>query len=365
MAQSPLPQPPDFGLVEIRDSEIDVLDIMKRVRRNLELRFALPELPTEPQERQLALRHEELSGQRLQLHHEFARLRQSVAAFGTLFTHRPGLLGKLILAGKRLIRFLIRQQLFQVSEVFNAQLVLADRLLHHAAAQEALLAELSRQLRCLPDRTPPLFDQLAFTERFGKSFAETQAERRKYLPYLAEADKVLDIGCGRGELVELLWDAGVAVRGVDSNPQIVKFGKERGLPVERRDGFDALAALPEACLGGIALLQVVEYFAAPQMIQLLRAAIQRLKPGGLLLIETLNPGAPDAAARLGLDLTRVQAPQPAALVFLLEDLGCREVALLTGASARRTELPAAARTEPRAVGELLGGAPEYAVLARK
>jgi len=359
MAQDPSPRTPDFGLVEIRDSEIDVLDIMKRVRRNLNQRFALPDTPLELRTPQAVPSAESLA-QLNQLHHEFTRLRQNVSEFGTLFTHRPGLLGKLILTWKRGIRFLIRQQLFQIAEVFSALLTLNDHLLNQISAQEAKLEELSRQLR-----VTPMFEHLHCTERFVRPFAEIQAGRRKYLPWLSEADKILDIGCGRGELVELLWDAGLAVRGVDSNPQPVRFAKERGLPVELRDGFDALASLPFESLGGVVLLRLVEYFPAPQMVGLLRSALSRLKPGGVLLVETLNPGAPGAAANFGVNLGHVQAPHPAALVYLLEDLGCREIALLVGPQAERVTVPVSARTDPQAVAALAGEAPEYAVLARK
>ena len=78
-------------------------------------------------------------------------------------------------------------------------------------------------------------DYLAFEARF-RGAEETVRERQEvYRRHLEGRRRAVDLGCGRGELLELLRDAGVAAYGVDTEPDFVDLVEEKGLEVRRED----------------------------------------------------------------------------------------------------------------------------------
>src|SRR5262249_59749005 len=88
------------------------------------------------------------------------------------------------------------------------------------------------------------FEAARFDERFRGSEGEIKERQRVYLPYVAGKGDVLDIGCGRGEFLELLREAGIRGRGTDLNPDMILLCREKGLVVERADARAYLDGLP-------------------------------------------------------------------------------------------------------------------------
>jgi O-antigen chain-terminating methyltransferase len=109
------------------------------------------------------------------------------------------------------------------------------------------------------------------------------------LPFLREAAPVLDLGCGRGELLLLLREAGVAASGVDSDPALVQAARRRGLAVADGDALAALRALPDGCLGAVTAIHLLEHLAADAVLRLLGEVRRVLRPGGCLIAECPNP----------------------------------------------------------------------------
>jgi SAM-dependent methyltransferase len=131
-----------------------------------------------------------------------------------------------------------------------------------------------------------------FTEHFRGSTAEVSAKLEGYLPdvhRLAGPGGVVDLGCGRGEWLALLRDAGVAARGVDANPAFVAAGRARGLDMELGDALGYLEALPPDSIDMVTASHVIEHLATEELLALLDAARGALRPGGCLLLETPNP----------------------------------------------------------------------------
>src|SRR5262249_24068450 len=110
-----------------------------------------------------------------------------------------------------------------------------------------------------------------------------------YLPILRTASDVLDVGCGRGELLDLLKQHGVSARGVDANHAMVELCRARGLSDEESDALTYLERQPDAGIGGLVAIQVVEHFEPAYLVRFLDAAYQKLRGGAPLVLETINP----------------------------------------------------------------------------
>ena len=145
----------------------------------------------------------------------------------------------------------------------------------------------------------------SFEEAFRGSRLSLQRKMAVYLPELQEvtgrvfplenapelpADcAVLDLGCGRGEFLELLAKNGIQAIGIDENRLMVKHGQEAGLAVRQGDIFTFLAELPPACLAVVTAFHVIEHLPFERQLLLIDHARRVLAPGGMLLLETPNP----------------------------------------------------------------------------
>lgn len=111
------------------------------------------------------------------------------------------------------------------------------------------------------------------------------------LPGPAEgfSHRVLDLGCGRGEWLEILQEHRVSALGVDLNPEFVAACRAAGLDVRLGDVFSFLASLPDNCVPVVTAIHLVEHFPAAGRFRLLQECLRVLAPGGLALWETPNP----------------------------------------------------------------------------
>ena len=180
-----------------------------------------------------------------------------------------------------------------------------------------------------PSPTPSstLFDYAGFERRFRGPPAEVLAVLdERYGPLLESHPPVLDIGCGRAELVDRLTARGVSAMGVDTDPSMVADARERGLDVVQADGVSFLRSQPPGTFGSIVATHVLEHLALDSMIELLELSQTRLRPGGVFIAETPNPSS---LIVLGnsyiLDPTHVRPLHPKLLEFLCEAAGFRHV----------------------------------------
>jgi SAM-dependent methyltransferase len=169
------------------------------------------------------------------------------------------------------------------------------------------------------------FKYLGFEDRFRGSRDEVRRRLIDYVPVFSGASDVLDVGCGRGELLELLREAGIHARGIDSNERMVSVCAERGLLAEQADALGYLRARPDGSLGGLAAIQVVEHFQPDYLMAVLEAAFHALRPGAPLVLETINPACWMAFFETYLrDLTHARPLHPDTLRFLVEASGFTE-----------------------------------------
>jgi len=170
------------------------------------------------------------------------------------------------------------------------------------------------------------FKYLGFEDRFRGSREEIRARLLGYVPVFTGAQDVLDVGCGRGELLEILRDAGIRARGIDANERMASVCRERGLAVEQADALDYLRAQPDASLGGLVAIQVVEHLPPDYLMAFLEAAYHALRPGAAIVLETINVACWMAFFETYVrDLTHARPLHPDTLRFLVEASGFTRV----------------------------------------
>ncbi|HEX6701874.1 MAG TPA: class I SAM-dependent methyltransferase [Gaiellaceae bacterium] len=223
-------------------------------------------------------------------------------------------------------------------------------------------------------------DYFAFESRMRGRTEDIRERQRAYLDDFRHVAPVLDLGCGRGEFLALLREAGVEARGVDADIDMVAYARGEGLDVEQGDALAALEAVEDQALGGIFLAQVVEHLPPPALVRLLELAYAKLRPGGVLVAETINPLSPIALRNYFADLTHAQPLVAETLALLAEQAGFRAVETRylneppPHERLREVELPQEAEFDAarealaqnvRRLNDQLFGPLDYAIVARR
>jgi SAM-dependent methyltransferase len=141
------------------------------------------------------------------------------------------------------------------------------------------------------DLTEPQFDALyaALEDRFRGTREEIKERFKEYLPYVKENAPVIDLGCGRGEWLELLTDNGIEARGVDNNAIQAEQCRARGFDVTDQDLFVYLQGVTDASAGAITGFHIIEHLSFNALMALLNEVMRVLRPGGVVIFETPNP----------------------------------------------------------------------------
>jgi len=167
---------------------------------------------------------------------------------------------------------------------------------------------------------------VGFEDQFRGSPDDIRRRVEEYLPVFENASDVLDVGCGRGEFLELLRNRGMTARGIDINPAMVDVCRGKGLQAETGDALAYLRGLPDGSLGGLFAAQVVEHLEPRYLMRLLDAAFDKLRPGAPIVLETINPACWFAFFESYIrDLTHVRPVHPDTLKYLLIATGFQRV----------------------------------------
>ena len=243
-----------------------------------------------------------------------------------------------------------------------------ERLIHtelRVVRQRAALMQ-PAPVTALPLAAPaaPQIDWLRFADRFRGTEEYVQEKQRLYVPHFQGCQNVLDLGCGRGEFLGLMKDAGIPARGIDLDAESVALCRRKGLEAEAADLFRYLADLPDGALDGIFCAQVVEHLPPERLPEMLRLASAKLVRGGLLVIETPNPESLAIfATHFYVDPTHQRPVPPQLLVFYLEEFGLGQIRV-ERLSPPVESMPALA-TLPEDFRNVFFGSLDYAVISRK
>jgi SAM-dependent methyltransferase len=222
----------------------------------------------------------------------------------------------------------------------------------------------------------------AFEERFRGSREQVAQRQSIYLPILEKAKalgsdaSVLDIGCGRGEWLELLGQRGYAVRGVDLNEETVLRCREQGMDVVLEEGTRYMRTQPAETYAAVTSFHVVEHLPFARLVEFLGEIHRVLRPGGIMIVETPNPeNILVGACTFHLDPTHGAPIPPALLQFTAEQAGFADPRVArVNADSLGVPLASAPHDAPHShyVNSVIGllnlhhyVAPDYAIVAQK
>jgi predicted TPR repeat methyltransferase len=220
-----------------------------------------------------------------------------------------------------------RSELAQIEEKAGSSL----EALRSKMAKLELLYEVRRALRSEQDEIEDEDLYVNFENTFRGTEEAIRQRQAFYVRVFHDAlikgktaspdGRILDVGCGRGELLHAFKEAGLHARGVDLSRKMAEYCRWRGLDAIQADAIEYLAGLDDASLAGIVALQFIEHIGIRDLYHFFRLAHKKLASGGLLVVETINPESLYAMRWFYLDYSHHKPLLSAFVEFLLEQAG--------------------------------------------
>ena len=327
----------------IHDKEINVEEIMKEIREEIRKK-GIEHLP--PIEFEFDLKEDKLSTryEKFRFNVDVLNRIWSLSDHYPIFSHRK-IIGPLIVVGKKIAKRLMKwyaSPLLKQQTEYNAHNVRAMNELRDMLTEIIKEhRELEGKIRSLKQEQKKLlnvlnetiieekFDYRGFEDKFRGSENTIREKQKKYLNFFRDKENVIDLGCGRGEFLELLLEHGVKAKGIDRNPQMVKLCKGKGLPIEQQDIFDFLQSCRPNSLGGIFIGHVIEHMPFSRLIELVELAKQKLAPEAWFVAESPNPQCLAVFSHsFYLDPSHNRPVHPYTIQHLMENLGYVNVQIL-------------------------------------
>ncbi len=213
-------------------------------------------------------------------------------------------------------------------------------------------------------------DYFDFEDSFRGSRDEIKERQRQYLQYFERTGggEVVDIGCGRGEFLELMFDKGISSYGVDLNSDFVAYCQDRGFRVIKTDIITHLESLENCSLGGLFMGQVVEHLNSDYVIALINLAYLKLKPGCHFIIETQNPETLSTYLNFYIDMDHMKPVHYLSLEYLFKAAAYQHVERISCEYSRyplNLSIENQNADDVNRINNVLFGERDYAIAARK
>ena len=207
-----------------------------------------------------------------------------------------------------------------------------------------------------------------FEQKYRGSREQIKSRLSAYLPFVQKcrslyADcKALDLGCGRGEWLELMQENGIDATGVDLNDAMVAYCTEKNFSCQKKDTLAALKEAADESLCIVSGFHIAEHVPFDILMQLVHEAKRVLKPAGLLILETPNPENPAVGScNFYNDPSHIRPLTPVLLSFLPEHVGFHRTKILRLQEDKRLHEP-----ENLSLFHVLtGSSPDYSIVAQK
>ena len=172
----------------------------------------------------------------------------------------------------------------------------------------------------------------SFEDKYRGSRTLIKQRLEAYIPFIQPLSKIydetctVDIGCGRGEWLELLTDLGFSPSGVDSDEGMLAACKDLGLNAEHGDALEYLRVIDDNSQVIVSGFHIVEHVDFETVLQWSKEALRVLKPGGVLIFETPNPENISVSTNsFYLDPSHIKPVPSQLLTFALDYIGFARV----------------------------------------
>jgi len=220
-------------------------------------------------------------------------------------------------------------------------------------------------------------DYFNFENHFRGLRRNIMNSQRQYLSYFEDKRNVVDLGCGRGEFLEVLKQNHVEATGVDTYQEFVDYCGMKGLTALKDDAVAYVAGLPDESIDGLFAAQLAEHLETEQLIALCNKAYEKLKPGSFFILETPNPTCLSIYTNsFYLDPSHVKPVHPKTLSYFLQEAGFKNIEVKYTEQSKvdyRFPLLVGSNIENLAqfndginfLSDIMFGSQDYAVIAQK
>lgn len=225
----------------------------------------------------------------------------------------------------------IRYQLDSLSSIFNYQNEKVEKLLSEIKpylVKKEYSEKSHSKIKELQEHIDD-YKYVLFESKCRGDEKELKDKQKIYLSYLLELKgmkkPIIDIGCGRGEFLELCKENDIAAKGIDINEAMVHICKQKNLNVVCAEAFEYLAAQKDNSFSAIVAFQIIEHLENQRLIDFIKIAQQKICDGGLIILETINPECVYALRWFYADISHKRPIPAQTLEILLQSVGFKDI----------------------------------------
>ncbi len=215
-------------------------------------------------------------------------------------------------------------------------------------------------------------DYFDFENHFRGSIQSIRESQKQYVNYFKGRKNVIDLGCGRGEFLELLKENDIDAQGVDLYEEFVEMCRLKGLKATQADAMDFLRKQEK--VGGIFAAQLIEHLSTGQLVMLCELAYEKLEDGAFIVLETQNPQSLSIYINaFYVDPSHNKPVHPLTVEYILRKAGFQEIEIIyTDESRPQMTIPPIQQENMdefnhamKTVESMLFGSQDYAIIAKR